>query len=195
MERLTKFPYCSCPACCLTCGNADKRNEFQDEELGTPLVCQKTTMGGHQHYLSFVLTFLLKNIPICWAWFLKGVWAPFAKGGCLCSFPSLPSTEEIGSNTPSASWAVLCRDSQDESSHHQRVLPSIMVETVLTNLRVLVILNVRQKQTGVCCLQLDLTSFSSSLKSSSLHIYFLYHLLESRKTSTLRAFVHPLIFS
>lgn len=34
---------------------------------------------------------------------------------------------------------------------------------------------------GICCLQLDLPSFSSSLKSSSLHIYFLYHLLESGK--------------
>ncbi|KAI1241887.1 hypothetical protein IHE44_0005391 [Lamprotornis superbus] len=103
------------------------------------------------------------------------------------------STEEIGSNTPSASCMVLCRDSQDKSSNHQHVLPNILVKAVLTNLWFLVILSVRQKKMGVCCL--DLTSFSSSLKSSSLHINFLYHLLESGNISMPRACVHPLIFS
>lgn len=188
IERLTKFSCCACPAFC-TCGNANKRNVFRDEELGTPLIRQKPAVGGHQHYLSSVLTFLIQTVSICWTWFLRGIWAPFAKRGCFWNFPSLPSTEEIGSNTPSASCMVMHRDSQDESSHHLDVLPSLLVKVVLTHLWFLVILNVRQKKMGVCCLQLDLTSFS--LKSSSLHIY----LLESKKTTTPRARVHPLIFS
>lgn len=71
----------------------------------------------------------------------------------------------------------LHRDSQDESSHHLDVLPSLLVKVVLTHLWFLVILNVRQKKMGVCYLQLDLISFS--LKSSSLHIY----LLESGKNN------------
>lgn len=192
IERLTKFPCCACPASCLACGNADKRKKFQDEELGTALICQKPTVGGHQHYLSSVLcpfcykTFPLQNIFICWGWFLKGI--------CILdlgfwNFPCLPSTEEIGSNTHSASCAVLHRDFQDESSHHQHVLPSILVKAVLTSLLV-----IRQKKMGICWLQLDLTSLSSSHKSS-LHIFSLYHLLENGKTSTPGACVHPLIFS
>lgn len=112
IERPTKFPCCAGPASCLTCGNADKRNELQDEELGTPLICQKPTMGGLQHYLSSVLAFLLQNISIFSSWFLKRIWAPLVKRCCLWTFSSLPSTEGIGSNTPSASCGVLCRDSK-----------------------------------------------------------------------------------
>lgn len=102
IERVTKFLCCACPACCLTCGIADKRRKLQDEELGTSSICQKPMVDGHQYYLSSVLTFLLQNISICWSWFLKGIWTPFANRGWFWNFPCLTSTEEIGSNTPCA---------------------------------------------------------------------------------------------